>query len=179
MPRSVKVVETQTENNCTLHAINNAFQRVVVTPADAMASIRARFERSNASLRAKGKSELVWETFRDEEMLHGYSLSDLYAALRRQGYVPRNFAAQDDRVRRAALLNGMWVVLGRYPNFAHAIAVRDGFVIESIADSEARPYHVSERKSLWPRGFTVDNLFCLSALDAPQVIQSDTIVLED
>lgn len=152
-----RVIQAQSGRNCSVHATNNALQRIVVTETDAEYSIRQRFDhinnhsksmaRKREKMRAVGltPTKLDWHTFHSEQTRGGYHFEDLIPALTERGYKVNMNCGLGSPGLTQRMLHGSWVVLGRYETFDHAIAVCDGYVIDSILHKVRVPYHFESR----------------------------------
>lgn len=181
MPR---LIEHQDQRNCAVHAINNALQRRIVSPQDAIDNIRKRFE-ALVHARASRKRAITMplritiDRFIAQETQHGLSIDDLVPTLRKHGYATRLFSQQVAPPSIEQLLLGRWVVMGRYPHFGHALALCEGHVIESITQREPRPYHLLDRDSPWPDRFVPRVFIRLDKATPPAVVDTTDDATDD
>lgn len=157
-----RVIEKQRGRHCAVHATNNAMQRAVVTDSDAVATIERRFKKLR-------RQTVDWTTFLSEQKARGFYFEDLIPALREQGYDVSIFDVNIflDTITPSLpelMLSGSWVVLGSYGTMDHAIAVYNGYVIESIESKAPVPYHFASKirgaktnqdklRKMFPKGF--------------------------
>ncbi len=157
-----RVIERQRGRHCAVHATNNALQRVVVTDDDAIDNIKLRFKKLR-------RQNVDWNTFLSEQKALGFYFEDLIPALKGQGYDVNNFDVNTflDTITPSLpelMLSGSWVVLGSYGTMDHAIAVYNGYVIESIESKAPAPYHFASKirrakttqdklSRMFPKGF--------------------------
>lgn len=172
-----QLIEHQDQRNCAVHAINNALQRRIVSPQDAIDNIRKRFD-ALVHARASRKRAITMplritiDRFIAQETQHGLSIDDLIPTLHKHGYSTRLFSQQVAPPNMEQLLLGRWVVMGRYPHFGHALALCDGHVIESITQREPRPYHLLDRDSPWPERFVPRVFMRLDKATPPTVVDA-------
>ena len=184
MKNTPKILEIQNGLNCTIHAINNALQESVVQETDVHKQIKKRFNEYNVVRKEKGKKLLNWTSFYEERTDGGYSMSDVIPVLEKKGFFVTRFNYNKDnkKILNEMLSSGVgtWVVSGKYPKFRHSLAVRDGYVIESLVQLEPYPYHLLERseKKMWPDEFLPYALFSLSKTKPPKILYADEEIIE-
>ena len=170
-------IEQQEPLNCAVHAINNALQRRLVSPQDAIDNIKKRFEKI-VNFRASRKRAITMplritiDQFIAQETQDGFRIDDLLPTLKKHGYCAKFFFRDASPPTVEQLLLGSWVIMGQYPHFGHAIALCDGHVIESITQREPHPYHLLDRESPWPDRFVPRVFMRLDETTPPTVFES-------
>lgn len=173
------IIERQDQQNCVVHAINNALQRVLVSPQDAIDNIKRRFAmieraRSTRKRAMKRPMGITMDRFIAQETRGGLRFDDLIPTLGEHGVRVHMFSLEPSTFDTRQLLVGRWVVIGRYPHFGHAIALCDGHVIESISEREPWPYHLLDRESPWPAQFVPRVLIRLDETATPPTVVEST-----
>jgi hypothetical protein len=153
---------------CTIHAINNALQRKIVNVADADEALRERFDNINLKLALKRKPLIDFDSYYHSESDMGFSI-DLF----REKLLKFNLFLHLRTIPlpKSIYSRGSWVVLGRYPRFNHALAIRNGYVIESL--SKEKPYKLKDFG--FPRNFEPFLFFEISS-ESP--IKQESSVIE-
>lgn len=167
-----QVIETQIEKNCTIHAINNALQERLVTVKDGDDDLLKRFHNYNKKRLEKGLSALNKKKFMHDFKGNGYSIDYFFEKLKQNGYFISHVPI--DHVSIENLKIGSWVILGSYPEFAHALAIRDGFIIESLGSGIL--IQISGKKVKWPSGFSPKSFFTFSRV--PKILETSENVIE-
>jgi hypothetical protein len=179
-----KILEVQSGLNCTIHAVNNALQQSIIKESDVNKQIKKIFNEFNKKRNELGRPLLDWGSFYKERTDGGYSIDDVSPILEEKGFFVTRFNYNKDNKR---ILNdmitagvGTWVISGKYPRFNHSLAVRDGYVIESLIHIEPSPYQILERneKNMWPIGFVPYAFFSISKTKPPKVLYEDEEIIE-
>jgi hypothetical protein len=137
-------IECQKGKLCAMHAINNALQKVVVRESDGKAYLKMKFDEFNKSRIRKHMPILNWSDYYKDNTARGFSIDVFGEKLGRLGYFMHIIRSPSIK----KLSRGSWIIIGKYPKFGHALAIKDGYLIESF--TKYKPYKINLG---WPKSF--------------------------
>lgn len=155
--------EEQEEFNCAIHAFNNAMQKRLITKAMVTEYLKTVY--ANFRMPKLSKTDFI-----KQESERGFSPDHIIAIARTLGFYFHDLPLDTDL---KTLVSGSYFLMGRYPEFSHAIGMSNGYVIESIRAIEKAPYLVTTRASALPRNYELTKLWAIRTSAPARTLQYD------